>query len=67
MEKKVIELVGIVFRVLIRNWAKENTIISQNLIDFEQVAQACGLQKWDSMKFNHTMQNYITDLSLIHI
>ena len=63
MEKKVIELVGIVFRVLIRNWAKENTIISQNLIDFEQVAQACGLQKWDSMKFNHTMQNYITDIA----
>ena len=40
MEKKVIELVSMIFRMLIRNWAKDNTVVSQNLIDFEQIAQA---------------------------
>lgn len=63
MEKKVIELVSMIFRMLIRNWAKDNTVVSQNLIDFEQIAQAFGLQVWDSMKFNYTIQNYIADIA----
>lgn len=63
MERKVIELISMIFRMLIRNWAKDNTVLSQNLIDFGQMAQACGLQMWDSMQFNYTMQSYIADIA----
>ena len=63
MEKKIIELLGMVFRLLIRCWAQDSKVASQNLVDFEQFAQKCGLDIWDSQKFQLTIQGFVMEIS----
>lgn len=63
MEKKIIELLGMVFRLLIRFWAQDSKVASQNLVDFEQFAQKCGMDIWDAQKFNVSIQSFVTEIS----
>lgn len=59
MDKKVIELFGLVFRILLRYWVKDNTSFIDIIMDIEQFAQECKLTKLDARKFNRTIDEFI--------
>ena len=59
MEKRVIELLGLVFKMLIRYWARDSEVLSQNIVDVEQFAQQCGLSIWEAKKFNRSIDDFI--------
>lgn len=63
MEKTVIGLLGMLFRVLIRNWAKDEQITSANLIDFEQFAEKCGLDIWEAKKFESSIESFVLEIA----
>ena len=63
MEKKIIELMGMVFRLLVRYWAQESDVASQNIIDFGQFAQSCGLDIWDAKRFDTSVQSYVMEIA----
>ncbi len=59
MEKKAVELLGLVFRLLLRYWARDSKVLSQNVVDVVQFAQQCGLSVWDAKKFNRSIEDFI--------
>ncbi len=59
MDKKVIEVFGVVIRMLLRYWAKDSKVLSSNIVDAEQFAQQCGLSIWDARRFNRSMESFI--------
>lgn len=63
MEKKVIELLGLMFRSLIRCWTSDSKIQSQNLIDMEQFAQKCGLNVLEAKKFDLSIQGFVMEIA----
>lgn len=63
MEKTIIEFIGIVFKMLIRYWAKDKGVLGQNIIDIEQFAAKCGLSVWDAKKFSRTIDEFIDSVA----
>lgn len=59
MEKKVVEILGLVLRLFIRYWARDSKVLGQNLVDIEQFALQCGLSIWEAKKFNRSIDEYI--------
>ena len=59
MEKKVVEILGLVLRLFIRYWARDRKVLGQNLVDIEQFALQCGLSIWEAKKFNRSIDEYI--------
>lgn len=47
MEKKIIELLGVIFRIVIREWVNDDKIKVQNLVDLEQFAEKMGLNVFE--------------------
>lgn len=59
MENLVISTAGAIFRMLLRYWAKDDSVLSQNIIDAEQFAQHCGLSIWEAKRFNRSIDEFI--------
>ncbi len=59
MEKMIIGLLGVTFRMLLRYWTKDSKVLSANVVDVEQFAQQCGLTIWEAKKFNRTIEEFI--------
>lgn len=59
MEKMIIGLLGVTFRMLLRYWTKDSKVLSANVVDVEQFAQQCGLTIWEAKKFNRTIEDFI--------
>lgn len=59
MEKMIIGIFGVTFRMLLRYWAKDSKVLSANIVDVEQFAQQCGLKIWEAKKFNRTIEDFI--------
>ncbi len=59
LEKKTIELVGLVFRMFLRYWARDSKVLSQNVVDVGQFAQKCGLSIWEANKFKRSIEDFI--------
>lgn len=59
MEKKAIELLGVVFRMLLRYWTKDSKVFNANIVDAEQFAQQCGLSIWEAKKFNRSVEDFV--------
>lgn len=59
MEKMVVSALGVAFRMILRCWAKDNTLLNANILDIEQFAQQCGLTIWEAKKFNRSIESYI--------
>lgn len=62
MERKIVEVIGIFFRILLRYWAKdsENRHFSvSDFADIEQFAEKCGLSFLEAKKFNRTVESFI--------
>ena len=59
MEKAVVEVLGLIFRMIVRNRAKNEGVVCENLIDLEEFAQQSGLSIWDAKKFNRSMDEFI--------
>lgn len=62
MEHLIPEVMGVVFRLAIRFWAKDDKV-SDNFIDMEEFAQKCGLSMWDARKFRRAVDNFIDTMS----
>lgn len=63
MEKRIIELLGVIFRIVIREWVNDDKIKAQNLVDLEQFAEKMGLNVFESKKFELSIQEYIMEIS----
>ncbi len=63
MEKIVIGILGVTFRMLLRYWAKDSKVLSANIVDVEQFAQQCGLTIWEAKKFNRTIESFIDSIA----
>lgn len=63
MEKMIIGVLGVTFRMLLRYWAKDNKVLSANVVDVEQFAQQCGLTIWEAKKFNRTIEDFIDTIA----
>ncbi len=59
MEKMVVGILGVTFRMLLRYWAKDSDVWSANLVDVQEFAQHCGLSLWEAKKFNRTIEEFI--------
>ena len=59
MVRRVVGVLGVVFRMLLRYWAKDDKVLSANIVDVEQFAQQCGLSIWEAKKFNRTIEEFI--------
>lgn len=59
MDKITVDLFGLVFRILLRYWARDNKSLSQDIVDIEQFAQKCGLSIWEAKKFSRSIDGYI--------
>lgn len=59
MEKMIVGVLGVAFRMLLRYWAKDSKVLSANVVDVEQFAQQCGLTIWEAKKFNRTIEDFI--------
>lgn len=59
MEKMIIGVLGVTFRMLLRYWTKDSKVLSTNIVDVEQFAQQCGLTVWEAKKFNRTIEDFI--------
>ena len=55
----VVGVLGVTFRILLRYWAKDDKVLSANIVDVEQFAQQCGLSIWEAKKFNRTIEEFI--------
>lgn len=63
MEKMIIDILGVTFRMLLRYWTKDNKVLSANIVDAEQFAQQCGLTIWKAKKFNRTIDYFIDTIA----
>ncbi len=63
MEKMIIGVLGVTFRMLLRYWAKDSKVLSANIVDVEQFAQQCGLTIWEAKKFNRTIEDFIDTIA----
>lgn len=59
MDKITVDLLGLVFRMLLRYWSRDNKSLSQNIVDVQQFAQQCGLSIWEAKKFNRSIEDFI--------
>lgn len=59
MDKIAVDLLGLIFRILLRYWARDNKSLSQDIVDIEQFAQQCGLSIWEAKRFNRSIQDFI--------
>lgn len=66
MEKIVVSMISITFRILLRYWAKDsskNNILTSNIIDITQFAEKHGLSYLDAKKFNRTIEDFIDTIA----
>lgn len=59
MEAMIIKLGGLLFKMLVRWWAKDDKVLSQNIIDIEQFAGQCGLSIWEAKRFNRSIEEFV--------
>lgn len=59
MEKMIIGVLGVAFRMFLRYWARDSKILSANIVDAEQFAQQFGLTIWEAKKFNRSIDEFI--------
>lgn len=59
MEKTVVGLLGVAFRMLLRYWTKDRDILRENIVDVQEFAQQCGLSIWEAKRFNRTLDEFI--------
>lgn len=66
MEKIIFDIFGVIFRILLRYWTKDNknsNILTSNLIDITQFAEKCGLSFLEAKKFNRTIEDFIDKIA----
>ena len=63
MEKIIFDIFGVVFRILLRYWIKNNSILTSSIIDITQFAENCGLSYLEAKKFNRTIENFVDKIA----
>lgn len=66
MEKIIVGIIGIAFRMFLRYWSQdgENTsFTTSDLLDIEQFAEKCGLSFLEAKKFNRTIETFIDTIA----
>lgn len=63
METKIMELLGLVFKLALRHWSKDNTDLNDSVLDIQQFALQQGLSIWQAKKFDRTINDFIDIVS----
>lgn len=63
MREGIVGLIVLAFKILIRYWAKDKSVLSLNIIDFIQFAEKCGMSYWEAKKFDRTLGDFVDSIA----
>lgn len=66
MEKVIIEIIGVAFKIFLRYWTMTGRVsefLTSNIIDIVQYAEKCGLSYLEAKKFSRVIEDFVDTIA----